>query len=97
MMGHINTCGNTQPIILILMCLLWCMAYNSTVKSPLLNNTNEETMNKLSNPPPGWNIEADEAVERFLVQHDNFTTIAEVMCNTPETLYLVSKYCVVMI
>jgi len=25
---------------------------------------------------PGWNIEADEALARFMVQHDNFTTIA---------------------
>ena len=46
------------------------------MESPPLNNTDEEMMGKLSNPPPGWNIEADEALARFLVQHDSFTTIA---------------------
>ena len=46
------------------------------VESPPMNNTYDEMMEKLQNPPPGWNIEADESLARFLAQHDSFMTIA---------------------
>ena len=38
-------------------------------KSLHLSNSDEEAMASLQTPPPGWNLEADEELAQFLVEH----------------------------
>ena len=46
-------------------------------KQPQLSNLDEEEMGKLSVPPPGWNIEADEELANFLVQFASNNGLAD--------------------
>ena len=45
-------------------------------KQPLLTNQDGEEMKKLSVPPPGWNLEADEELAQFLVQFEGKNGLA---------------------
>ena len=38
-------------------------------KSVQLSNADEEAMVDLQTPPPGWNLEADEELAQFLIEH----------------------------
>lgn len=38
-------------------------------KQPQLTNMDQDEMDKLIIPPPGWNLDADEELAQFLIQH----------------------------
>lgn len=42
--------------------------------SELVGITNEAETNKLQQPPPGWTLEADEELARFLVEQSSNNT-----------------------
>jgi len=48
-------------------------------KQPQLSNTYDEEMEKLSVPPPGWNLEADEELAQFLVNNQLISGIMDGM------------------
>ena len=38
-------------------------------QSSLIADSCQEEMTKIQHPPPGWSVEADEELARFMVQH----------------------------
>ena len=47
-----------------------CCSLQLSRAEPTLEG-NEETMTLLQNPPPGWTLEADEELAKFLVKNSN--------------------------
>ena len=48
-------------------------------RQPQLTNTYDEEMEKLSVPPPGWNLEADEELAQFLINNQVISGIVDGM------------------